>query len=532
MIRRNAHWAAMRTAAALVAIVLLCSLIPAATAAAADLTCSQYGNWNGAWTTQVCYNHPLNTANANITMAIITVFPGDNRASGVWSAVVDTGRADQVLVMAPSFPESAQADPNALVWYGDWRFGGYSINDGVGVSSFEVVDRLIEEVAANRALFPNLSKIVVTGFSAGGQLATRYALANSAQIRVYNNLGNGIQFRYVVGSPSIYAYLDETRWNSASGRFEVPADTSFCPWYNSYPYGIDVLSLDGYPLPDQETMRTQTAQRQVIYLVGQQDNIPNDSGLTVDCASNLQGATRLERARRYYAHIQKFYGALAMNHSLVEVPGVGHSTGVYTSSQGRAALFENWPATYSISGTVTDNMGLPFSNIPVNTSAGFVNTSSSGAYAFSGLLPGSYKLNVSGAVRTVQVPPSAAGQDIHVTPDLMIHPNRGKPGSAFNVYASGPGCSPGAVIDVSINKTKIGSITCDANGGLTVSLQTTAAMQPGSYLVVLDAQYPSAAVIYVLPDATLIPPTSGYPVLNVPDTVEPGPQIFVPLISR
>ena len=54
---------------------------------------------------------------------------------------------------------------------------------------------------ANKRTFPNLTKIVVAGHSAGGQFATRYAMAN----KVHDTL-NGVAVSYVVANPSSYAW--------------------------------------------------------------------------------------------------------------------------------------------------------------------------------------------------------------------------------------------------------------------------------------------------------------------------------------
>ena len=79
-----------------------------------------------------------------------------------------------------------------MVWPGggdSWRSGGMSPSNAE-LSSFDVADELLRTFA-NKNLFPNLKAIVVTGHSAGGQYATRYAMAN----KVHDTLGRAGDLR-------------------------------------------------------------------------------------------------------------------------------------------------------------------------------------------------------------------------------------------------------------------------------------------------------------------------------------------------
>jgi len=61
-----------------------------------------------------------------------------------------------------------------------WRFGADAIN--VSISSFDAMDAFVERLAFDKEQFPNLEKIVVTGHSAGGQFAQRWALTSSSPV--------------------------------------------------------------------------------------------------------------------------------------------------------------------------------------------------------------------------------------------------------------------------------------------------------------------------------------------------------------
>lgn len=77
----------------------------------------------------------------------------------------------------------------------DWRGGGDA--NGTTLSSFDVVDTLFSRLS-DRKRFPNLKKIVLVGFSAGGQFVGRYLAVGKGQT------GSGIDLEYVAMAPSTY----------------------------------------------------------------------------------------------------------------------------------------------------------------------------------------------------------------------------------------------------------------------------------------------------------------------------------------
>ena len=80
---------------------------------------------------------------------------------------------------------------------------------------------------SDKTNFPNLKEIVITGHSAGGQLAQHYAVG-SALDQTYPE----IHFRYVVANPGSYLYLTKKR------PFKGPARCA----YNDYKFGLDNLN--------------------------------------------------------------------------------------------------------------------------------------------------------------------------------------------------------------------------------------------------------------------------------------------------
>ena len=93
---------------------------------------------------------------------------------------------------------------NEISWDCDlWRSGGTSVSHPTA-TSFDFLDAILRKLA-RRDVFPNLRGIVVTGHSAGGQVANRYGMSS----KVHDGLGVPVQ--YVVANPSSYAWPTDER---------------------------------------------------------------------------------------------------------------------------------------------------------------------------------------------------------------------------------------------------------------------------------------------------------------------------------
>ena len=77
----------------------------------------------------------------------------------------------------------------------DWRGGGDA--NGTELSSFDVIDLLFAKLS-DKTLFPNLKRVALVGFSAGGQFVGRYVAVGKGEIR------EGIELVYVAMAPSTY----------------------------------------------------------------------------------------------------------------------------------------------------------------------------------------------------------------------------------------------------------------------------------------------------------------------------------------
>ena len=75
----------------------------------------------------------------------------------------------------------------------DWRGGGDAT--GTHLSSYDVIDRIFATFS-DKSLFPNLKRVVMTGYSAGGQFVGRYAAVGKGIVR------EGITLEYAAMAPS------------------------------------------------------------------------------------------------------------------------------------------------------------------------------------------------------------------------------------------------------------------------------------------------------------------------------------------
>jgi acetyl esterase/lipase len=184
------------------------------------------------------------------------------------------------LVIAPEFQDSGPG----LYWSSGWKRGNRS-EDSQRVSSFEVLDRMVE-------MFHGAA---VVGHSAGGQFVTRYAAGTRMQ-----------GLTYIVANPSSYMYLDDSR--------PVGGD---CPDFNEYGYGLEELNsyMSVGVAPDYPD-------RNVIYMLGSLDT-KVDKHLDTSCEANRQGRNRYDRGVHFYEHLARHYRRPV--HRKVVVADVGHS---------------------------------------------------------------------------------------------------------------------------------------------------------------------------------------------------------------
>jgi pimeloyl-ACP methyl ester carboxylesterase len=309
--------------------------------------------------TLYCTNHPLDRPNEAIDRAII-VFHGAERAAagaydGVRDIVVRTQGGDgKTIVIAPHFISAEDVRtiglPDDMASWRGWAWGDLSQPSpnrpqGARVSSFTIVDALVEKLA-DKTVFPNLSRLVIVGHSAGGQFTNRYA-AGSTNVRTLAS--RSITMRFIIANPSSYVYFTpERKVGNSQDTFAVPAAdiVASCPTYNQYGYGLE--QLNNYMARTGATaIPSQYASAEVIYLLGERDTDPNHASLDKSCGAQLQGAHRLERGRVYFNYVRSHFGpSQVTGHRLIVIPGVGHAGGsMLRSSCGTKYLLDTTTST-------------------------------------------------------------------------------------------------------------------------------------------------------------------------------------------
>jgi hypothetical protein len=297
-----------------------------------------------------CRSHPIDIPQVKIDRAVIVVHGvlrnADEYFPHMIEAVKHAGVESNTLVIAPQFlleEDIAEFDlgDDVLFWGGEtgegWKKGDDSVStEGhprqAAASSFEVVDRIIEQIAL-KGSFPNLKAVIVIGHSAGGQYVNRYA----AGTRIGKSLPEGIHLRFIVANPSTYMYLtDERRLPEIANEFAVPEDAD--PDYNDYKYGLD--NLNPYMAAvGAETIRARYSKKDVVYLLGGEDI--QQEYLEQSANAMLQGQHRLERGQVYYRYLKHTFGdEITQNQKITIVPCVGHDhAAIFISEAGLKYLF-------------------------------------------------------------------------------------------------------------------------------------------------------------------------------------------------
>lgn len=284
-----------------------------------------------------------NVSQPQVTRAVIVIH-GKLRNADVYFRTAQNARdaahadPDSTLLIAPQFLASldtrAHGEPDDLLrWRGDAWMGGEPAQAPLPVSSYAVLDAIVARLA-DRTRFPNLRHVVFAGHSGGGQVVQRYALAAHGVAMLTDE---GIDVRYVVASPSTYAYFDTLRPDAQGNA--VPFDAAQCAGFNRWKYG-----MDGRPpyLDDRSPAQLEAAYAalRIAYLVGGADDDPQQSALDTSCAAEAQGPQRVARAEAFYRYMRSRHPD-SLPQSFHIVPGVGHDGArMLTSACALAAMFD------------------------------------------------------------------------------------------------------------------------------------------------------------------------------------------------
>ena len=246
----------------------------------------------------------------------------DYFSAGLKLMAVNSINTDRTLLIAPDFYATPDIGVEDLQGYAVWKVMGWPSGDESitlpHVSSFQVFDDLLSLVA-DKARFPSLARIVVAGHSDGGAFVQHYAALNKVHKRIQ---AAGIDLHYVIANSPSYLYFTHER---PSGHSFAAYDSSGCPSYNEYRYGMDrIIPYAANRTGQQLFMRY--AHRDVTYLLGSEDKDPKHRLLDKSCGAEAQGGNRLKRGLayiRYEHHLAD--DQIKLKRRAYEVVGVGHS---------------------------------------------------------------------------------------------------------------------------------------------------------------------------------------------------------------
>lgn len=320
-------------------------------------SCERWILWKGGPARSMVYaSYPLDVRNPAITRALVMVHGAGRNADHYFetstAAGFLAGALDNTIIIAPHFTAGRDtAKSNEVLWpegANSWRSGGLSPNNPT-ISSFDFVDEIVRKLA-DKKTFPNLTKIVITGHSAGGQFATRYEMTS----KVYDT--PGVAISYVVANPSSYAWpvalrpLPVGNADPATADKEAlgpngtkvnanftygAADSAKAPNYNRWPAGLE--NVAGYAAGmSVEQLRKQLVERPTTYLLGQVDVLPL-GGFDSSPNAMAQGPTRRARGEAFFKYVTDSLGA---KHRAIIVPECGHNDRcIYTTDEVFPVIF-------------------------------------------------------------------------------------------------------------------------------------------------------------------------------------------------
>ncbi|CAN5919959.1 hypothetical protein BH11GEM2_BH11GEM2_33240 [soil metagenome] len=309
---------------------------------AATTACQQWLTYGrGPARSMVYSTHSLDAPNATITRALIMVHGAGRNSDHYFSTATAAGflagALDHAIIISPRLlaaPDTAKSDE--VMWpngNNSWRSGGISPSHPT-LTSFDFLDELVRKLA-DKKTFPNLTKSVIAGHSAGGQVATRYEMTN----RVHDT--RGVSLSDVVANPSSYAWPAAVRPLPTDDADPVGADqealgsdgeklhanftfgafdAAKLSTYNRWPAGLEGRVGYAATMSDEQLI-SQLVQRPTTYLFGQVDVLPL-GGFDSSPTAMAQGPTRRARGEAFFRYITD---TLHANATAIIVPECGHN---------------------------------------------------------------------------------------------------------------------------------------------------------------------------------------------------------------
>ena len=298
-------------------IMLFAAFVPQAVSAA----CFQIKQDNGKALFYFA-EHDVDRGNPETECAVIWIHGINGGSNDAAQRLRQTCAASEdgkkIYCIAPAFNTSKtlknpDMQKKTLLWDKEnWRGGGRASNGNIG--SFELIDGFCQKLA-DRTKYPRLRRIVIAGFSAGGQFVNRYvAVGSPPQIA-------DVRYAFVAGGPSSYLYLDKRRFRD--GKFQIPAVT-LDGKFDNWRYGVE-RRYSCVRKPSLREIMENLTSRPTLYLCGEADTDTEMDSLDKSPSAMLQGKNRYERFLIFKKYTELFPAWRKMLR-FVSIPDVGHSS--------------------------------------------------------------------------------------------------------------------------------------------------------------------------------------------------------------
>ena len=253
-----------------------------------------------------------------------SVNPGDY-FSYLTSTLNNLEISEKTILISPNFKETEES-PGDLYWQSVGYRDGDDSDGAVQISSFEVIDQIINKLA-DKTHFPVLDEIIVTGQSSGGRFTHSYAAANRVE-----SSHSDINFEYIVSQNQFFYYPTNERIDVTTNNLYIPTG---CNGINYWPYGY--LTAPPYvSVLEKSEFNTRFINRNIIYLLG--SGTGNDSSLNSSCQATLSGPNRYQRGENMFRYMNLKYGN-DHNHKKVVIPGITHDGyASYTSNEFKSLI--------------------------------------------------------------------------------------------------------------------------------------------------------------------------------------------------
>lgn len=272
-----------------------------------------------------------------------------------------------------------------MIWKSiEWGDGSpaYEPSNAAGAGSFDALDAAVN-FFLDKQRFPQLRKVVVAGFSLGGQLTNRYATFR-------NDTSADSQIIFWISSPNSFVYMQGDR--------PRPIGSACAHTYTDYKYGLNG-TLPNYYLQSAQQLSpsgliSRYLSRTIYYLVGLNDR---GAGL-VSCAPNTQGLGHLEKMWYWTQQIVPMLpgstgkqGELLANNLVRFVEKTGHQDWkIITSDPGvETLMLKQWYANGTDANAPASNgvvAGKTPSSSAISSNSSSINSASDGTGMKIGLM--------------------------------------------------------------------------------------------------------------------------------------------------